>query len=69
VLIYLQNDWEGIESSEVVSGDYSTHPLILGDGFEPRDISVDVINPITQRTSGKILRFFSKSNQDIINPH
>jgi hypothetical protein len=50
----LQNDSELFESGSLAcSADYSLHPLVIGDGFEPDDIFVNVVNPISRRMSGE----------------
>ena len=38
--------------TQLVSTDYSLHPLVIGDGFEKDDISVNFVNPISRRMSG-----------------
>ena len=41
------------QSGAVAGGDYSLHPLILGDGFELDDVKVGVVNKFPNKTSGE----------------
>ena len=41
------------QTGAVTGGDYSLHPLILGDGFELDDVNVSIVNKIPKRTSGE----------------
>lgn len=61
-----QNDWEVFQSGAVVGGDYSLHPLILGDGFELDDVGVGVVNKLSRRSSGIVVLTINNSKLEHI---
>lgn len=67
--IHAQAQWRAFRRPRAITGDFATHldrmgpaphsyqrhPLVLGPGFEPADLFLHIVNPLSDRTGGLVL--------------